>query len=628
MENLSRYYATHDPELPPGHTLGVRLQVLVEVDSLLRTLVYAESALLMRLAEVVDGLGQGQHRSVGYSGWVDYCRERLDLRAHELGRLRRLARGLKKFPIMRSEFRVGHIHRGHVDLLIPYLNQHPDEEGVRVEQATRMTLHQLKETLGIPVDPELLARRTFLLTPTQAEMWAEIFELARRVAGADISAAEVLEMLAAEFLQVFSEPDIQVDVPDLRRLPDQRAVEESMERRYRFHDFLDPEPRRMELLEVEIPPDAEGKERLALELVDAHRLLNVAIGRLLWLLSDVYEMPAFATLKHYATQRLGMCDSTARQLVARERRMRRRPELRQAVLDGRLSLSHLDQLLPLMDRGANPATWIAYASQVTCENLEAWSRSLKLLAETSPACWERWKTRTPKPGQHPRDALAEGRRTRQAAQVRASDRLTRAWLETGQARRVMEDVAVLSVAHPLAGMNALVFEVLACQILSEEESRIRLSFRLSPEVYTLVVKAEVAAQDLTDEPLSRGDRLQCLMHAFVLAHQDCGFRGQRKRLLERDDFRCAVPGCTCRQHLQAHHIKFRSQGGGNEDFNVIYICWGCHRLVHDGLLIIRGLAGGRVVFRRRNGELFIGEFRSRRGRTSHRTGSPRWRDTG
>jgi 5-methylcytosine-specific restriction endonuclease McrA len=51
-----------------------------------------------------------------------------------------------------------------------------------------------------------------------------------------------------------------------------------------------------------------------------------------------------------------------------------------------------------------------------------------------------------------------------------------------------------------------------------------------------------------------------------------------RQVLERDSWRCQV--CGSMQHLQVHHLKFRSQSGGDEEQNLITLCAGCHEQMH------------------------------------------------
>jgi 5-methylcytosine-specific restriction endonuclease McrA len=51
-----------------------------------------------------------------------------------------------------------------------------------------------------------------------------------------------------------------------------------------------------------------------------------------------------------------------------------------------------------------------------------------------------------------------------------------------------------------------------------------------------------------------------------------------RQILERDSWRCQV--CGSMQRLQVHHLKFRSQSGGDEEQNLITLCAQCHEQVH------------------------------------------------
>jgi hypothetical protein len=78
------------------------------------------------------------------------------------------------------------------------------------------------------------------------------------------------------------------------------------------------------------------------------------------------------------------------------------------------------------------------------------------------------------------------------------------------------------------------------------------------------------------------------------------------RVFERDGWRCTVPGCTSHRNLHAHHVVFRSAGGGNEAANLTTLCAFHHqRGVHGGVIGISGRAPGALLF-----ELPLGTFRS------------------
>jgi hypothetical protein len=69
-----------------------------------------------------------------------------------------------------------------------------------------------------------------------------------------------------------------------------------------------------------------------------------------------------------------------------------------------------------------------------------------------------------------------------------------------------------------------------------------------------------------------------------------------QRILIRDEYRCRY--CRTRQHLEVHHIVFRSAGGSDISANLCTLCNRCHRAVHDHKLAIEGDADGDLRFTR------------------------------
>ena len=66
--------------------------------------------------------------------------------------------------------------------------------------------------------------------------------------------------------------------------------------------------------------------------------------------------------------------------------------------------------------------------------------------------------------------------------------------------------------------------------------------------------------------------------------------GLSRKVRDRDGGECQVPGCSHRaQH--AHHVVFRSRGGGDEQENQVALCAFHHlRCVHGGYLRVEGRA--------------------------------------
>ena len=72
-----------------------------------------------------------------------------------------------------------------------------------------------------------------------------------------------------------------------------------------------------------------------------------------------------------------------------------------------------------------------------------------------------------------------------------------------------------------------------------------------------------------------------------------------RAILDRDEWRCRVPGCSRRADLQRHHVKHRAQGGSDRPENLCCLCAPHHRSHHEGLLEVRGDARTGFGFRHR-----------------------------
>lgn len=64
-----------------------------------------------------------------------------------------------------------------------------------------------------------------------------------------------------------------------------------------------------------------------------------------------------------------------------------------------------------------------------------------------------------------------------------------------------------------------------------------------------------------------------------------GYSSRRKAVLHRDNYTCQCCGKkNCR--LEVHHIKFRGNGGTDDEGNLITLCTDCHKGVHTGTVIL------------------------------------------
>lgn len=64
-----------------------------------------------------------------------------------------------------------------------------------------------------------------------------------------------------------------------------------------------------------------------------------------------------------------------------------------------------------------------------------------------------------------------------------------------------------------------------------------------------------------------------------------GYSSRRSAILHRDNYSCQCCGKrNCR--LEVHHIKFKSQGGTDDEKNLITLCEECHKKIHRGEIVL------------------------------------------
>jgi hypothetical protein len=134
------------------------------------------------------------------------------------------------------------------------------------------------------------------------------------------------------------------------------------------------------------------------------------------------------------------------------------------------------------------------------------------------------------------------------------------------------------------------------ELESDEDAQMcrrnELSLRVPCRVSALVAAAVRAASEVEGTRLAPGRALGLVARHFVdtwkpaLATRSTPAR----RAIARDRGLCQVPGCS-RAAVHAHHVVFRSRGGGDEEANLVSLCAGHHlHGVHGGVLRVRGRA--------------------------------------
>ena len=66
---------------------------------------------------------------------------------------------------------------------------------------------------------------------------------------------------------------------------------------------------------------------------------------------------------------------------------------------------------------------------------------------------------------------------------------------------------------------------------------------------------------------------------------DYDWSSRREAILNRDSYTCQICGKT-HTRLEVHHIVYRSNGGTNDENNLITLCEDCHSGIHDGKIVL------------------------------------------
>ncbi|MGV8123683.1 MAG: HNH endonuclease [Candidatus Xenobiia bacterium LiM19] len=78
-----------------------------------------------------------------------------------------------------------------------------------------------------------------------------------------------------------------------------------------------------------------------------------------------------------------------------------------------------------------------------------------------------------------------------------------------------------------------------------------------------------------------------LLSECLIAEKAHHKAAHNNKVLERDGYKCQVPGCSNRRNIHAHHLEFRSHGGCDGNHNLLSLCVSHHLWI---LHILHGLS--------------------------------------
>jgi hypothetical protein len=557
----------YDPRSDTIEALDVRLTALVRSGAPLRRA-------LARIAG--EGVRRRAWEPLGFVRLADYARERPGLSARELHDLARVDAKLARLPAIDRAVTTGRLGWTQARLLC--LVATPEDEGRWLEAARGLPADALaREVRAIDVgaleagggdsseeaEPEREVLRVRAV-PRVRSKWGEVKRTLRRVTGEWLPTEACVELALAEVLSAIRLESGPEEPQPLARSVRTGGADPVPAPALPPAAPAQPSPFVLALLaglEAAAPRELDGRLCRAAAL---ERGLLARVGPLLLAFVELGGPRAlgFRSLDAYARERLGMSPRKAHALLRLERACRRAPVLGEAWYAGAITVSQaLAQALALVPlvlaEGAEPfhAAWIARAAEVTVRRLE--------------------------------DDVEHALATGSFDPVRLPD-LPR--FDSGSTNPAdLADPAgcpagVQTGARPTHGET---------------------------DTWSVNVPADLArlfraclssvARRLEAGP---GTALEAMFDHAIASWWVSTPR--KYRVFERDGWRCTVPGCTSQRNLHAHHVLFRSAGGGDDLANLTTLCAAHHqRCVHGGVIRISGRAPDRLAF-----EMPLGRFRS------------------
>ncbi len=241
----------------------------------------------------------------------------------------------------------------------------------------------------------------------------------------------------------------------------------------------------------------------------------------------VWERLTYTSLFNYCTKRLRLSEATASAVISVARKSKAVPELREAVIDGVLSVSQAKRIVSVIDP-ANAKAWVEKASTLKQRDLE------REVASTLPG-----------PAQE--------------------ERLKYVGSEMSELRLV--------IPERIRGKLERLVEVRGCSMIDAFDFALEEALKrhdpLRKAARNLGRKSRSSRNEPVEAKPGRAPIAAQTNHALTI----------------RDEARCTFihpDGARCENQrwLHRHHITRVSRGGGNEPDNIALLCAQHHRFVH------------------------------------------------
>ena len=344
-------------------------------------------------------LSRRSFEPLGFRCLGDWSRERLGVGARAVREWARVWRALEELPLLREAVVSGEVSWTVARMIVGVVS--PENEAacletvrgrtVRAVEALLRMVAPAEEGLAEISEEDRVAVRV-VCSPRVATKWAAALELARRMAGENLSSAECAEAIAAECASAVGRADALArdhsgSSPCVRgsealvagRGGQARCARRSEEEnesglrgevwpRLRWKARPSRKPDRLARLACGLedcsPRELDRRLRVAIAFLQQ---VDFEIGRILRQLLErkLYRELGFESFECYVQERLDLSARTARRLVRLARAEHRAPAVASAFREGRITLLQAEVLL----RGESPEA-LETALRVTLRRLE------------------------------------------------------------------------------------------------------------------------------------------------------------------------------------------------------------------------------------------------------------------
>ena len=504
--------------------------------------------------------------------------------------------------------REGLLQFSHVRLLLRYID--PQHEGEWVPRAIGLSVRRLEDALvealgsrkkpappgddddhaspGDDADPAgrwVEAR----LSPFALLKWDLSLEIVRKMVGADLSDADVVDLMLPEFMLGAGARIAQSDcvrwyrpVPKEPPQPGDPGTPEHLERCRNVQRFLEDETRHWSFLPWEVP-EVEVAEfaHLPDDLVDPWDLdqhlrlvcrlaqrVETYLARLLFAVNNhgLWRDMQFTSFGHYVVERLGMSRRNAQALVALRRRFFDLPRTAEAFLDGSITRAQAEVLVRIADEDYEHE-WIEYARKVSYIHLKRLVKTLRSLKERNPG--EFW---------------AHHRRPPLLPDVEA---------QTCAPTAEEADSPLLSLARLKAENERMLLEMIG------SSERIPVRFFLPADMEEVWSGFTSLCDAASRGKATTADYLEVLADALLEEYGTAAIQQEKGHPTQsRAYWQCLIPTCSGLTNFQEHHVVKRSQGGSNHPCNLSNPCTGHHQAgIHAGHITVTGTAPNDLTVR-------------------------------